>query len=80
MISWTMPELKPDINHKDKEDVELGLSEKCVCIIDDKSLGYPVTFGRYSHKLNEWIFEGYRGGRFTLIFWSAITKPAHLNL
>lgn len=81
MITWKGADLKPDVNNKDEFDIENQFSEKCIVIVDDKQLGYPVSFGVYMHKLNEWNIEGYRssGGRFKVKFWSAITKPAHIN-
>lgn len=77
MITWILPPMKPDVNRNDENDVLMGFSERCLCVIDDKLLGDPVTFGVYSHKLEQWIFEGYRSSdnRFKLKCWTPITKP-----
>lgn len=72
----------PDITNKQGEEIEagMGLSARCLVLVDDKENGYPEAFARYNHKLNDWFIEGRSRGRFKVKYWTSITKPAHLKL
>jgi hypothetical protein len=75
MIEWNMVLVKPQVNTKDKFDVEQRISQRVVVRVIDRDgrlCGY--SFARYFHNSEHWVIEGYLGD-FKVTHWSSLNEP-----